>query len=74
VDSGVPKYTSECLPIPEHLNSFSLDWDEEKANTPEETWQPSTLRDPEFFLNLTSAEPHKIMQKEISGLIRDLEL
>jgi hypothetical protein len=36
--------------------------------------QPSTSRDPEFFLNVTSAEPHKITQSKISYLIRDLDL
>jgi hypothetical protein len=64
----------ECLPIPEPPNSFCLDCVEEEENTPEETWQPSTSRDPELFLNITSAEPHKITQKEFSDLTRDLEL
>jgi hypothetical protein len=36
--------------------------------------QPFTSKDLEFFLNVTSAEPHKITQKELSDLIRDLEL
>jgi hypothetical protein len=54
--------------------SFSLDSEEEEKNTPKETPQPSTSRDPEFFLNATSDEPHKIMQKELSDLIRDVEL
>jgi len=36
--------------------------------------QPSTSRDPEFFLNVTSAEPHQITQSEISDLTRDLDL
>jgi hypothetical protein len=57
-------------PLPD---SFSLDSDEEE-NTPEETPQPSTSRYLEFFLNATSAEPHKITQKELSDLTRDLEL
>jgi hypothetical protein len=30
-------------------------------------------RDPEFFLNITSADPHKIMQKKLPDP-RDLEL
>jgi hypothetical protein len=55
-------------------DSFSLDCDEEEENTPEKTPQPSTSRDSEFFLNVTSAEPHKITQKELSDLIRHLEL
>lgn len=64
----------ESLPIPEPPNYFSLDCDDEEENTPEEIPQPSTTRNPEFFLNITFAEPHKIMQKEISDLIRDLQL
>jgi hypothetical protein len=64
----------EGLPIPELPQQFSLDCDKEEENTPEETPQRSTSRDPEFFLNVTSAEPHKITQKELSDLIRDLEL
>jgi hypothetical protein len=64
----------EGLPIPEHPDSFSLDSDEEEKNTPKETPQPSTSRDPELFLNVTSDEPHKIKRKELSDLIRDLEL
>jgi hypothetical protein len=39
-----------------------------------ETPQPSTSRDPEFFLNVTSDEPQKITQAELSDLIRYLEL
>jgi hypothetical protein len=49
-----------------------LDCDEEEENAPEETPQPFTLRDPEFFLNVTFAEPQKITQKELSDPIRDL--
>ena len=64
----------EGLPIPEPPASFSLDSDEEEKNTPEETPQPSTSRDREFFLNVTSDQPQKITQKELSDLIRDLEL
>jgi hypothetical protein len=63
----------EGLPIPEPTESFSLGCDEEEENTPEETPRPSTSRDLECFLNVT-AEPHKITQKELSELIRDLEL
>jgi hypothetical protein len=36
--------------------------------------QPPNSRDLEFFLNVTSAEPHNITQKELFDLIRDLEL
>jgi hypothetical protein len=64
----------EGLPIPEPPDSFSLDCDEEEKNTPEETPQPSTSRALEFFLNVTSAEPHKTTQKELSDLIRDLHI
>jgi len=39
----------EWLPILEPPNSFSLDCDEEEENTPEETKQPSTSKDLEFF-------------------------
>jgi hypothetical protein len=31
-------------------------------------------RDLEFFLNVTSAEPHKVTQEELSDFFRDLEL
>jgi hypothetical protein len=65
---------SECLSIPEPPISFSLDSADEEEGTPKETTQPSTSRDLEFFLNVTSAETHKITQKELSDLIRDLEL
>jgi hypothetical protein len=50
----------EGRPIPEPPDSFSPGCDEEQDNTPEETRQPSTSRQPQFFLNATSAEPHKI--------------
>ena len=36
--------------------------------------QPPTSKDPEFLLNVTSAEPHHITQSEISDLITDLDL
>jgi hypothetical protein len=82
VDYGVPKYTifysSSAsllgLPIPETPDSFSLDCDKVDVNTHKETPQPSTSKDREFFLKITSAEPCKITQKELPGLIRDLEL
>jgi hypothetical protein len=64
---------SERLSIPEAPNSCSLDCDEEEENTPEETPQPSTSRDLKYFLNITSAEPHRSRRK-LSDLIRDLEL
>jgi hypothetical protein len=60
--------------MPEPPNSFSLDSYEEEKNTPEETPQPSTSRDLGFFLNVTFDEPHNITQKQLSDLIRDLEL
>jgi hypothetical protein len=60
--------------MPEPPNSFSVDSDEEPKNTPEEKPQPSTSRDLGFFLNVTFDEPHKVTQKQLSGLIRDLEL
>jgi hypothetical protein len=64
----------EGLHIPEPANNFSLHLDEEDKNTPKKkTPQPSISRNPEFFLNVTSHEPHKIMQKELSDPIRDLE-
>jgi hypothetical protein len=47
--------------------------DEEEKNTPEETPQPSTSRDPEFFLNITIVEPHKITHKERPEIITDLQ-
>ena len=64
----------EGLPIPEPPDSFSLDSDEEEKNIPEETPQPSASRGLEFFLNVTSDEPHKITQIELSDPVRDLEL
>jgi hypothetical protein len=50
---------------------FLLDCDEEENNAPEETPQPFTLKDPEFFLKVASAEPQKITQKELPAPIRD---
>jgi len=41
---------------------------------PEETQQPFTSRGSEFFLNVTSAEPQKITQEELSDPVRDLKL
>jgi hypothetical protein len=46
------------------------------------TWQAmklcntvqSTSRDLEYYLNVTSAQPHKVTQKELSDLITDLEI
>jgi hypothetical protein len=35
--------------------------------------QLSMSRDLEFFLNITSANPHKIMQKKLPDPITDLE-
>jgi hypothetical protein len=63
----------EGLPIPNPPDSFSVDCNEEEENTLRGTPQPSSSRDPEFFMNVTSAKPHKIMHKEVPDL-RDLEL
>jgi hypothetical protein len=52
-----------CLFQNPPTDSFSLDSDDKEENTPKETPQPSTSRDLEFFLNITSAEAQKIMQK-----------
>ena len=57
-----------------HTQKLHLHCDEEKENTPKRIPQAPTSRDPEFFPNVTSGEPHKITQKEISDLSRDLEL
>jgi hypothetical protein len=63
------------VPIPEPCNRFfPLECDEEGKNTHKTQLQPSMSRDQEFFLNITSAEPHKIMQKILPDLIRELEL
>jgi hypothetical protein len=45
-----------------------------KKNATEETSQPSTSRNPEFSLKVTSPQSHKITQNEISELIKDLQL
>jgi hypothetical protein len=45
-----------------------------EENTPEERPQPSTSGNLEFFLDVTSAEPHKMTQKELSDIIRDTKL
>jgi hypothetical protein len=45
-----------------------------RTHQKKKTQQPSSSRNLEFFLNVISAEPHKITQKELSDLIRDLEL
>jgi hypothetical protein len=45
--------------IPEPTDSFSLGCEEEDENTPQETPHPSTSRDLQFFLNVTSAEPQQ---------------
>jgi hypothetical protein len=69
-----PVSHSEGLPIPELPDSFSPCSDEEEERTPEETRQPFTSRGLGFFLNVTSAEPQKITQKELSDLVRNLGL
>ena len=33
-----------------------------------------SANDTDFFLNVTSAEPYNIVQKELSDLVRDLQL
>jgi hypothetical protein len=45
-----------------------------EENTHEETPQPSTSRNPKSFLKVTSPQSHKITQKEISDLIKDIHL
>jgi hypothetical protein len=64
----------EGLPIPESPDGFSLDFDEEEENMPEEMQQPSTSRDLEFFMNGTCDETHRIMQEGLYDLIRILEV
>jgi hypothetical protein len=45
-----------------------------RTHQKKKTQQPSSSRNLEFFLNVISAEPHNITQKELSDLIRDTEL
>jgi hypothetical protein len=80
---GYPNIPSDMCPVPHceglpmpdpPAHNFPLYSDEEEENTPEETQQPSASRDLEFFLNVSYSEPHKIMLKELSDLIKDLEL
>jgi hypothetical protein len=58
----------QCLSVKAYL------FQKPQANTPEETAQPAISRDLGFFLNVTSTEPHKVTHKELSDLVRDLEL
>jgi hypothetical protein len=60
--------------ISEIPDSFTLDCDEEEENATEEKLQHSTSRCPEFSLKVTCPQSHKIMQKEISDPIKDLQL
>jgi len=53
---------------------FSLDCDKEEENTPEETQQPSTSKDLEFFMNKTSDAAHRITQEGLYDLVRNLEV
>jgi hypothetical protein len=72
MDIGVCKYASGYLSDATllwstysrtHRNSPPPYCDEKEVNIPEETSQPSTSRYPKYFLNITSAELHKIVQK-----------
>ena len=82
IDSGVPKYTIG------YSCGASL-WRSAYCRTPrqfftrlwwgrgEYTWRNTTainLKRSGIFLNITSVEPHKIIQKELFDLIRGLEL
>ena len=64
----------EGLPISEPPDSITPDCDEEEENATEEILQPSTSRNPEFSLKVTSPQSNKFTQNESSDLIRDLQL
>jgi hypothetical protein len=65
----------EGLHIREPSDSFSLDCYEEEQRIHSKKHHSHLLqRHSGFFLNVTCAEPHKITQKELPDLNRDLEL
>jgi hypothetical protein len=78
--SRVHKYTIVIRPVPlceglfisELPDIFTPNCDEEEATANDETLQPSTPRNPEFSLQLSSPQSHKITQNVISDLIKDL--
>jgi hypothetical protein len=70
----------ERLPLPELPEDVSVDSDGDDENDEyqlhlhSEEQRPSASRDPEFYSNLDSSEPHKITEIELNDLIQDLRL
>lgn len=66
---------SDELPIPNPPQEYTLDSDESPDdNVEDDLFQPSTSQDPDFSAEVPGGEPHKINQRELSDLIRDLNL
>jgi hypothetical protein len=66
----------EGLPVPEPPKEYNINFDdnEERSCDGGESPGPSISKDPEFVVNMTSNEPHRVTQNEVSELIRDLDL
>jgi hypothetical protein len=71
-----PVSHGEGLPAPEPPKEYHIDSDgnEERICDGGEPPEPSTLKVPEFVVNMASNEPHRFTQNEVSYLIRDLDL
>jgi len=65
---------TEDLPVPVPLQQYILDSDDEPTEKQEKTPHPSTSTDADFTADLQSNEFHRIAQKELNDLIRDLDL
>lgn len=65
-----PVAHGEGLPVPNPPKEYDISSADDEVEFPE----PSTSRDPEFVVNESSNEPHRLTQEELSDLIRDLDL
>lgn len=62
------------LPIPNIPQEYATNLEEESSTNWEDNLPLSTSHDPDFGPNVHGGEPHKIGQKWLSDLTRDLNL
>ena len=65
---------TEDLPVPVPSQQYILDSDDEPTKNREKTPQPSTSTDADFTADIQFNEFHRITQKKLNDLIRDLDL